>query len=92
MNKFRGAVEFPMDPIARNNAQGHEVHGFVRLHVDDLYMDGDDVFVQHVPGGIRKDCNVGSEDKNDFMSVGQQIIRWKKCPKHGLLISRQIRP
>ena len=63
------AVDFLMDPIARNNAQGREVHGFVCLHVDDLYMGGDDIFVQRVPGGIRKDFNVGSEDKNDIMFV-----------------------
>ena len=80
------AVDFLMDPIARNNAQGREVHGFVCLHVDDLYMGGDDIFVQRVPGGIRKDFNVGSEDKNDIMFVGQRI-RWKDCPKHGAYLS-----
>ena len=44
------AVDFLMDPIARNNAQGREVHGFVCLHVDDLYMGGDDHFVKQVQG------------------------------------------
>ena len=30
-----------MDPIARNNANGREVHGLECLHADDLYMAGD---------------------------------------------------
>ena len=30
------ALEYLMDPIARNNANGREVQGFVCLHVDDL--------------------------------------------------------
>ena len=80
------AVDFLMDPIARNNAQGRDVHGFVCLHVDDLYMGGDDHFVKQVPGNIRKDFNVGSEDKNDIMFVGQRI-RWKECPKNGPYLS-----
>ena len=27
-----------MDPVARNNAQGRRTHGFICLHVDDLFM------------------------------------------------------
>ena len=49
--------------------------GIVCLHVDDLFMAGDKLFHERVLGGLRKDFQVGSEDKNDIMFVGQRI-RW----------------
>ena len=38
------AIDYLMDPVARNNAKGRRPHGFVCLHVDDLFMGGDKVF------------------------------------------------
>ena len=38
------AIEHLMDPVARNNAKGRRTHGFICLHVDDLFMAGDKVF------------------------------------------------
>ena len=32
------AIDHLMDPVARNNAQGRQPHGFICLHVDDLFM------------------------------------------------------
>ena len=45
-------------------------------------MGGDKVFEDKILACIRKDSNVGSEDKNDIMFVGQRI-RWKTHDKHG---------
>lgn len=75
-----------MDPVSQNNAQGRTVHGFVCLHVDDLFMSGDKVFEEQVMSKVRRDFAVGSEDKNDVMFVGQRI-RWKTHDKHGPYIS-----
>ena len=83
---MKEAIEKLMDPVVRNNAQGRRPHGFICLHVDDLFMGGDSTFEKKVIDRIRKDFSVGSEDKNDIMFVGQRI-KWKKHDKHGAYIS-----
>ena len=80
------AIDHLMDPVSRNNAQGRRPHGFVCLHVDDLFMGGDKVFEQKVLSHLRKNFAVGSEDKNDIMFVGQRI-KWKTHDKYGPYIS-----
>ena len=45
------------------------------LHVDDMFMAGDKEFRDCVICGLRRDFQIGSEDKNDIMFVGQRI-RW----------------
>ena len=80
------AVEHLMDPVARNNAKGRRTHGFICLHVDDLFMPGDKVFESKVLTSLRKNFAVGSEDKNDIMFVGQRI-KWKTHEKYGSYIS-----
>ena len=80
------AIDHLMDPVARNNAQGRRPHGFICLHVDDLFMAGDKVFESKVLSSLRKNFAVGSEDKNDIMFVGQHI-KWKTHDKYGPYIS-----
>eukprot|EP00435_Cladocopium_sp_Y103_P026803 s2064_g6.t1 len=80
------AIDHLMDPVARNNAQGRRPHGFICLHVDDLFMGGDKVFEDKVLTSLRKDFAVGPEDKNDVMFVGQRI-KWKTHDKYGPYIS-----
>ena len=80
------AIEHLLDPVSQNNAQGRKPHGFICLHVDDLFMGGDKVFEDKILASIRKDFNVGSEDKNDIMFVGQRI-KWKTHDKFGPCIS-----
>eukprot|EP00435_Cladocopium_sp_Y103_P076170 s9_g79.t2 len=80
------AIDHLMDPVARNNAQGRCPHGFICLHVDDLFMGGDTFFEDKVLTSLRKDFAVGSEDKNDVMFVGQRI-KWKTHDKYGPYIS-----
>ena len=80
------AIDMLLDPVAQNNAQGRRPHGFICLHVDDLFMAGDKVFADKVLASVRKDFNVGSEDKNDIMFVGQRI-KWKTHDKQGPYIS-----
>ena len=75
-----------MDPVSGNNAKNRQVHGALSLHVDDLLMTGDDVFEKEIMGRLRKDFQVGSEDKNDCLFVGQRI-QWKQDDKHGWYIN-----
>ena len=75
-----------MDLVACNNAQGRRPHGFICLHVGDLFMAGDKVFESKVLSSLRKNFAVGSEDKNDIMFVGQRI-KWKTHDKYGSYIS-----
>ena len=79
---LEGAIDFLMDPVSGNNAQGRQVHGVMCLHVDDLLMAGHDTFAKQIMAKIRKDFQVGSEDKNDCVSVGQRL-QWKHDPQHG---------
>ena len=48
-------------------------HGVLALHVDDLFMTGDDVFTQKVVKGLKKVFKVGSEDINDLIFCGQHV-------------------
>ena len=78
----KGAVDYLMDPVSGNNAKNRQVHGALSLHVDDLLMTGDDVFEKEIMGRLRQDFQLGSEDKNDCLFVGQRI-QWKHGDKHG---------
>ena len=50
--------------------------GVVCLHVDDLFSTGDDTFHKNVLAKLRRGFQVGSEDKDDMVFVGQRV-RWK---------------
>ena len=56
------------------------------LHVDDLLMVGGEIFEREIMAKSRKDFQVGSEDKNDCVFVGQRI-QWKTDEKHGPYIN-----
>ncbi len=75
LDNIEAIMEHLLDPYHGSNCEGRRVSGFICLHVDDLFMAGDKNFEDIVLKGIRKDFNVGSEDKNDVMFVGQRI-RW----------------
>ena len=67
------AIDHLMDPVARNNAQGRRPHGFICLHVDDLFMAGDKVFESKVLSSLRKNFAVGSEDKDSHRFKASNI-------------------
>lgn len=56
-----------MDPVS-----GRQVHGVTPLNVDDLLMAGDDTVKQKIMAKTRKDFQLGSENTNDCVFVGQQ--------------------
>ena len=69
------AIDLLIDPIASSPSRGREVLGVVNLHVDDLFFTGADDFERLVLKLLRKDFQVGSEDKNDVVFTGQRVLR-----------------
>ena len=75
LDNIESIMEHLLDPFHGSNCEGRRVSGFICLHVDDLFMAGDKLFQEKVLAALRRDFQVGSEDKNDVMFVGQRI-RW----------------
>jgi hypothetical protein len=53
--KEQDPIDYLQDPVSGNNAQGRQVHGTICLHVDDLFIAGDDYFTKTVVASVRKD-------------------------------------
>ena len=70
------AIEPLTDPKTRSPSHGKSVSGIICLHVDDLFCVGDKEFYHHVVSAIQKDYQIGSEDTNYVLFVGQGV-RWK---------------
>ena len=64
--------------------------GVICLHVDDTFCTGTITFRNTILGGIRKTFQVGSEDVNDVLFVGQRV-RWapKGSNPNGCLVVDQ---
>ena len=56
-----------VDPVTGSPSLNKKVIGVICLHVEDLFRAGDDEFHRRVVDGLRRDFQVGSEDKNDIM-------------------------
>ena len=70
------AIDYLLDPVSGNNAQGREVLGVVCLHVDDLCLSGGQEFKKKVIASLKRDFAVGLEDTSNIMFVGQRL-QWK---------------
>ena len=69
-------LETLLDPVKGSISYEKEVLGVIVLHVDDLFMTGSPEFWTHVGNKLKKDYQIGSEDKNDVVFTGQRI-RWQ---------------
>ena len=56
------AMEHLVDPVTGSPSLNRKVIGVLRLHVDDLFMSGNDEFHRRVVEGLRRDFQVGSAD------------------------------
>ncbi len=65
-----------VDPIYGSPAKGRRVLGVVCLHVDDLFLTGNDTFLKRVLESLRRDYKFGSEDTDDIMFTGQRV-KWQ---------------
>ena len=63
-------------------AKGKTVDGVITIYVDDCFFSGNKTMHDKVINQLRKDFEVGSEDLNDVMFVGQRV-KWidKNDPK-----------
>ena len=52
-----------VDPVTGSPSLNRKVIGVLCLHVDDLFMAGNDEFHREVVEGLRRDLQGGSEDK-----------------------------
>ena len=62
-----------LDPVTGSPSKGRKAIGIMVLHVDDLFITGSKKFWEHVVGKLRKDYQIGSEDKGDVVFTGQRI-------------------
>ena len=69
-------LELILDPITGSPATHKQVMGIACLHVDDLFTTGAPEFHKSIVDRIRKDYQVGSEDKDDIVFTGQRL-RWQ---------------
>ena len=72
-----------LDPIEGSAAYNMEVLGVVALHVDDLLMTGSPTFHSTVVARLRKDYQVGSEDKDDIVFTGPTPQMAEQCHSNG---------
>ena len=82
---LKKAMEHLVDPVTCSPSLNKKVIGVLCLHVDDLFVSGNDEFHRRVVEGLRHDFQVGSEDKNDIMCVGQRI-RWISMENPDLIL------
>ena len=66
-----------LDPVTGSPAKGKTVIGVIVLHVDDLFITGNDKFDKTILARLRKDFQVGSEDTENVVFTGQRV-RWEK--------------
>ena len=69
------AIETFTYPTTGSPSHGKLVSGIICLHVDDIFCVGDNDFYHHVVSAIQKDYQIGSEDTNYVLFVGQGV-RW----------------
>ena len=71
-DQIEKAIESLTDPITGSPSHGKCVSGISCLHVDDLFFFvGDKDFYRHVVASIQRDYQIGSEDTNNVLFVGQ---------------------
>ena len=69
------ALELLLDPITGSPAKDKKVEGIIMIYVDDAFFAGSKHFHGKVIANLRRDFQVGSEDMNDIMFVGQRV-KW----------------
>ena len=70
MDLLDKAIDLLTDPIYGSPSKNQHVCGVLCLHVDDLFMAGDAEFLERVVNALRKDFQVGSEDKTTSCLLG----------------------
>lgn len=70
-------MEYLTDPTYGSPAKGHNIEGVVTIYVDDVHIAGNGDF-SAVVKRLKKDFEIGHEDHNDALFVGQRIHWFNK--------------
>ena len=70
------AIESLTDPISRSPSHGKTVSGIICVHVDNLLCMCDQELYRSVVTSLSKDFQIGVEDTNGFLCLGQRFC-WK---------------
>ena len=70
------SIESLTYPISGSPSNGKRVSGIICLHVDDIFCVGDKELYHNVVASIGRSYEIGSEDINDVLFVGQRVC-WK---------------
>jgi hypothetical protein len=65
-----------LDPVTGSPSKGRQAIGVVVLHVDDLFITGSPKFWKNIGEQLKKEYQIGSEDKGDVVFTGQRV-RWQ---------------
>ena len=84
------AIDYLTDPVSASPGCGRVTSGVICLHVDDLFMTGDDEFVRDIYQKLTKEYAVGSEDKNNIEFCGQRIHCQKLQREERITLLRQM--
>ena len=73
-------LEHFMDPVHGSNSKNRSPIGMCCLHVDDLFVTGNDIFLKQFKDIVKSQFKIGHEDTNDLMFTGQRVA-WKMQEK-----------
>ena len=73
-------LEHFMDPVHGSKSKNRSPIGMCCLHVDDLFVTGNDIFLKQFKDIVKSQFKIGHEDTNDLMFTGQRVA-WKMQEK-----------
>ena len=73
-------LEHFMDPVRGSNSKNRSPIGMCCLHVDDLFVTGNDIFLKQFKDIVKSQFKIGHEDTNDLLFTGQRVA-WKMQEK-----------
>ena len=85
-------LEHFMDPVHGSNSKNRSPIGMCCLHVDDLFVTGNDIFLKQFKDIVKSQFKIGHEDTNDLMFTGQRVCLEdaREDQEEGVHLSRTI--
>ena len=75
-------LEHFMDPVHGSNSKNRSPIGMCCLHVNDLFVTGNDIFLKQFKEIVKSQFKIGHEDTNDLMLLDNVLLgRCKRRPR-----------